>query len=207
MNPTFKYQQGNFRMVSNNYYSPGMMPPPRPNAHYYTMYNHHQYLEQPRGSFMPPVLATNLVSNSRNMQRHFPVERNRFPNVGPQPMQGCSNTNIVKNATVTPERSIVQLQQPMQVEESVRENSIVKNQHRPPNDAVMDDNQTTNTKTDGHKTQTTTNFDFKVYGTSDRERTFMLTGTVDRIIKWGKIFQNQHCCSEVIGSFYIYYTG
>ncbi|XP_030763793.1 mucin-2-like [Sitophilus oryzae] len=38
------------------------------------------------------------------------------------------------------------------------------------------------------------------FGETEAEKTFILTGTVERVIKWGKIFQNHFCYFEVIAA-------
>ncbi|KAJ8959080.1 hypothetical protein NQ318_022337 [Aromia moschata] len=47
---------------------------------------------------------------------------------------------------------------------------------------------------------TSGNLNFRVFGSSESERMFIFTGTVERIIKWNKIFQNHFCYFEVIAS-------
>ncbi|XP_076261201.1 uncharacterized protein LOC143197036 [Rhynchophorus ferrugineus] len=42
------------------------------------------------------------------------------------------------------------------------------------------------------------NLSLRKFGESETERTFIFTGTAERIIKWGKIFQNHFCYFEVI---------
>ncbi|XP_018561094.1 uncharacterized protein LOC108903413 [Anoplophora glabripennis] len=44
------------------------------------------------------------------------------------------------------------------------------------------------------------NFNFKIFGSTESEKMFIFTGTVERVIKWNKIFRNHFCYYEVIAS-------
>ncbi|VEN59356.1 unnamed protein product [Callosobruchus maculatus] len=91
------------------------------------------------------------------------------------------------------------MQQPIRGQQNVKESPAMRNQQQAPNATPITNFDAKNTVNDVNKTtQTFTNFDFKIYGSTDRERIFMLTGTVERVIKWSKIFRNQFCYFEVI---------
>nr|CAI5865520.1 unnamed protein product [Callosobruchus analis] len=88
----------------------------------------------------------------------------------------------------------------MRGQQNLEESPEMTNQQQAPNvTSITTKFETKNSVNDENKTtHNSTNFDFKIYGSTDRERIFLLTGTVERVIKWSKIFRNQFCYFEVV---------
>ncbi|KAJ8923082.1 hypothetical protein NQ315_001634 [Exocentrus adspersus] len=165
-----------------------------------------------RNRYLPPLIQTQPASDSkqfRSQHQNIPKgqaamsvavqNRSDFSGIEESVFLQCTGRvgNMVdrsrRNYNASVDASNMSMQEDFSAPRPVmhsRPGSIDLNQNR-------STTQNRNQSSDG---AAGTSFSFKVYGSTENEKIFIFTGTVERVIKWNKIFRNHFCYYEVIAS-------